>query len=293
MIAAGSKQTQSNFALVTGMGRSGTSLFSRWMSEIGFDFGSRLDRIVNSNGSEQDSAAAGHVNPTGNFEDAELMKLHVDLYQQNGMSSWLDVPIEFQWDVPPHQHQLFKDCVTKKLSATDKPFAVKNPLATSFLPAWEQAFPDITFILVHRKRAASIDSAVRLRRRNQQNRRNKIAGLINSMKFRFMPSEIVKTQRKALNAWVRCNKEVLDHFSSTESSQTPLVVSSEAWMADNGESVFQQLASRFNGLSFVPVESLLREGFFNHEPPAYGPFPDLEEEAERVAAALSREDICA
>jgi len=274
-----------NVALITGMGRSGTSVFARWMSEIGFNFGHDLGKTVNASGSVKSASEVQHVNPTGNFEDAGLMSLHVELYKKNNLRSWLDVPLDHHWQTPPNQAELFRSYMSHFVKI-GSPVAVKNPLATSFLPSWEAALPGVTVLVVYRDRAASIDSVVRLRNRNQHYRRNRIAGFVNLMKYRYSSNTVQLEQRNALRAWIRCNQESLDFTSSEIPTSTPMVINAEAWMQDNGEKVFELLSRRFDHLKYVSVLSLLKEGFFTREAPSYGTFTELENKAVSVEKAL-------
>jgi len=114
-----------NIVLITGMGRSGTSIFARWLSEIGFNFGTGLNKTVNASGSVRSSTDTQHINPTGNFEDAGLMSLHVDLYKKNKMRSWLDVPLGYEWQIPFEQAAVFRNYMSQ-FNVINGPVAVKT-----------------------------------------------------------------------------------------------------------------------------------------------------------------------
>lgn len=238
-------------AFVIGAGRSGTSLFSRWLHEIGLNFGADVETVE-------------HINPDGNYEDAAFMELHVDLLKANGFDRWLDIPHAEQLDVPPNLQPRL-EAAAHGVRSIPSPAAVKNPLASSFLDTWDVALSQPNYIFVYRDAAEMAQSVVRLRQRNQRNRRNRIAGSLRLVQYRLNSRKAASDERKALLTWLRINDECVRFLRSIEPERV-LVVNASSW-ADEADEIAARLGER---LAFepAPVEpaQLIRSDYFHRSP---------------------------
>ena len=254
---------------VTGMGRSGTSVFSRWLELGGVDFG--------------DHEVVEHINPTGNFEDERLMQLHVDLYRTNGYRSWLDVPLDFEWRIDDRQRARASE-IAAAVMGRGRLVGVKNPWATPFLPMWADLLPNARFLVVYREPSQVVDSVVRLRHRTQRRRRNRVAGYLHLARKRASSTYVERDQRRALTTWIRTNEEAL-RFVEGCAPDRFMVVDAQAW-PPHADAIAHTIRNVL-GLPIdpPPVAEVLRPGYFVTEP---RPLPDMPDLADRLDSVLER-----
>lgn len=262
---------ENQLVFVTGMGRSGTSVFCNWLQTCGVDFGTEVSTVE-------------HINPTGNFEDQELMDFHVDLYHANGQKSWLDVPLDFQWKIPEEFHQRGQ-AIAEKLRSGDSPKGVKNPLATSFLPFWNELLPKAQFMFVYRDVNEVVDSARRLRRRTQSARRNRLAGTLRRIEYATRPAATRRDQHRALTTWLRCNGESARFL--LELPRERVLTSQASDWPESADRVFDTLNARLGDrLQRVPMSDILVDGYLLSEPPPCPEFSDLRDKQVEVEQQL-------
>lgn len=260
-------------AFVIGAGRSGTSLFSRWLSQLGLNFGPDVETI-------------SHINPDGNYEDKAIMQLHVDLLEANGFARWLDIPIHKPLEVPSAFAGRL-DAAAEQMRSFPSPAAVKNPLASSFLPQWEKTLHDPLWLFVHRDVRLMVDSVVRLRERNQANRRNRLAGVVSKMDYRLSDRRRATDERRALTTWIRANGECV-RFLRTLPADRVFVVEASSWPSQ-ADAIVPVLEDRLEFTAAdVDVSGLIRPELFDRDPKPLGDHgPELMAQLAQTQADLA------
>lgn len=265
--------TDTGILMVIGAGRSGTSLFSRWLAAIGFNFG-------------KDTETIPHLNPDGNFEDREFMKLHVDLLRANGYKRWLEVPLDSSMAIPPKLDALCQSAANR-LNGLPSPAAVKNPLASSHLDYWHRRLEQPRYIFIHRDPAQMVSSVIRLRERNQVNRRNNVAGAYRRALFRHNRNFRMEEQRAAIRTWIRINDECI-RFVEKLDPACALVLDAGNWH-QHGPAISAALQDRLGyAVGYVDPRSLMKEGYFNREPEPLHHFADLDDRLEDTVGRLTQ-----
>lgn len=250
---------------VVGMGRSGTSVIAQWLVACGLGSFGRTSTIE-------------HVNPAGNFEAEDMYDLHVALIRASGLKSWLDARAETSYTVPSH---LFRQAqqvgAALRSSADEQSIMVKNPLASNFLPMWDELLsPCAEFVVVYRHPLQVVESARKLRARAQRHRRNKIAGVVRRALTRVRPSIEQLDRDRALRTWITTNQRILE-WASTR-TEPPIFVNSAVWPQED-RAVFSRISVAVEGLTYRPATSVLQAGFFETSPPSWTGDSDLLDEA--------------
>ncbi len=130
---------------LTGMHRSGTSLFSSYLNYCGINMG-------------KDMAAAGHGNKHGHFEDKSFLELHKDILQSNGKHMYCDPG---HLIITEDQKQLARTIVQNNYKFRN--WGWKDPRTTLFLEFWHNNIPDAKYLFLYRDPMAVIDSLFRRR----------------------------------------------------------------------------------------------------------------------------------
>ena len=131
---------------LTGMHRSGTSLFSSYLQHCGINMGESM-------------AAAGHGNKHGHFEDRDFLELHKTILKRHKKHMYKD-PGEL--DILPEELDFAKQVV---LNNCDKfsDWGWKDPRTSLFLDLWNEAAPETKFVFLYRNPYVVIDSLFRRR----------------------------------------------------------------------------------------------------------------------------------
>lgn len=138
MGAENAKVSTGNHYLVAGMHRSGTSLIAALVQAFGWPLGGQL-------------LAANAGNPWGYHEDLDVVRLHGRLLRTCGHS-----PEGFSRPSPaeiagiPGLAGELRAYIQTRNRRSPGGWAVKDPRATLFLPAWAAAAPGLKYLLVFR-----------------------------------------------------------------------------------------------------------------------------------------------
>lgn len=142
----------SNFVLVVGMHRSGTSVVSGMLSKLGVGFGRNL-------------LGATYANPDGHYEDKQIIKINEEILMSAGGS----------WDAPPTCEKIKvafnkrKEEIRRYLRSEGSKesgayFGVKEPRISLMLPMYVDMLGDVKIIYVVRDEE---DVASSIKKRNK------------------------------------------------------------------------------------------------------------------------------
>lgn len=131
--------------VIAGFHRSGTSLLTQLLHSAGLFVG-------------DDLLGAMPSNPYGHFEDREIVNLHEQILQDNGLT-W-QVTQNFVPYISPHRWRSLREVVAAR--AVLHPFwGFKDPRVCLFLGVWRYLLPDVRVIIVFRHPTDSIYSLER------------------------------------------------------------------------------------------------------------------------------------
>lgn len=134
-----------NLVIISGMHRSGTSMFAQLLKEAGFYLGEEL-------------LPSSPHNPDGYFEDTRIVRFHEEILSLNDTNLYLTT-VPPSWDVPQRfvnrARELLEDFEVRKLAAW------KDPRASLFLPFWKKLIPEAHFVFLLRPPAHVVDSLYR------------------------------------------------------------------------------------------------------------------------------------
>jgi hypothetical protein len=139
----------SDVLLVAGFHRSGTSLVTRLLHQAGLFVGDTLLEPLRSN-------------PYGHFEDSEVVTIHEQILQDNGMGwqvtqRWVPTVGSTRW-------QSIESLVRRRRAAHQF-WGFKDPRLSLFLPLWKHVIPEARVLVVFRHYA---DCANSLERRHAE-----------------------------------------------------------------------------------------------------------------------------
>lgn len=181
--------------ILTGMHRSGTSMFSRFMHESGINMGSEFYR---------DETA----NKYGHYEDVDFLNLQRKELARafNGEDYLVYKNFKLSDDFIEKSKKLFN---TKTKLNKDADWGWKDPRTTVFVEHWLNIDPDIRFIFLVRKPESVINSLCRL--------------------LKTKRSIVEKT--KYLNTYIYYNQRILD-FIKNQSGKNWVLLSFEDLIAN-------------------------------------------------------------
>jgi hypothetical protein len=119
--------------IVIGVGRSGTSYVASVLHEAGIDMGEQL-------------RPADEHNEAGYFEDLEVLRMHQHWLEERGMS-FLSLSDEFPLVVDAQGRDRIRTYVARRES-NGRPWGLKGPGILFFWPAWQDALPASTVLLL-------------------------------------------------------------------------------------------------------------------------------------------------
>jgi hypothetical protein len=241
---------------VVGVGRSGTSVFAKWLDACGLAAYGRTSTVE-------------HINPTGNFEDEDMFDLHVALLRASGLRSWLDATSETAYVVPDVlRREAERVGVDLRRAAESEPVMVKNPLASNFLPLWGGILGEqVRFVVVYRHPLLVVESIRKLRKRNQHRRRNRVAAWARLTAWRTVPPLEQRERDRALQTWMSTNERILSW--ADEQAVAPIFVNSEHWPKEDRD-LLERITAGMDGVAtFRPASELLRPGYFDTSPPIW------------------------
>ncbi|MCL6540386.1 MAG: sulfotransferase [Roseiflexus sp.] len=123
----------SRVVIITGMHRSGTSLFANLIRNAGVNLGDRL-------------LDPGEDNPHGYFEDVDFVELHRGMLLNRGYTLIVDRNFEF---IPTQEERLAAHNLMSRRSHLSL-WGWKDPRTSLFLDFWAEVIPDARFIFLFR-----------------------------------------------------------------------------------------------------------------------------------------------
>ncbi len=137
------------FVVITGMHRSGTSMFTSYLQKCGLYLGESL--LPGDTG-----------NTRGHFEDSGVMHFHEEILNRTGHRYIMQEMTPPAFDIREQEPARISDLV-HKLDGGDV-FGFKEPRTSLFLDLWNRSVPaeyDKTFIFLFRKPGQVVDSLLR------------------------------------------------------------------------------------------------------------------------------------
>ena len=120
--------------IITGMGRSGTSLITSLMQRAGTHVGEKL-------------LAASSANPRGYFEDVDFFEFHDHRLHERGQT-YLHIDSDFAFEPTAAEAEQARQLLAAR---SHRPvWGWKDPRTTLFLPFWQQLLPEARFLFVYR-----------------------------------------------------------------------------------------------------------------------------------------------
>lgn len=231
--------------IVTGMHRSGTSLFAKYFAQCGVHMG---DEVL----------APRPDNPEGFFEDVGLVSLHEAMLEENGTT----------WSLPGHQGPLtVGDDLRKRAlkiadARRDRPlWGWKDPRTVLFLDFWAKSLPEAVFVFVYREPAKVVQSLYE---------RGDLTACIRGP-HRLLNGALydVKVPRyfNATRIWVSYNRQILKFMSSNP--ERSLLFNLEECLSGNAS--ISELVSRtfkIEGLNGAPIGTVFNRNIMSSKAPA-------------------------
>ena len=128
--------------LIAGFHRSGTSAVARVLHSAGLFLG-------------DDLLGAEPSNPHGHFEDNEVISIHNDILEMNGLDWKVDAPLDPY--VGKAQWQAI-DAFVRQRRSGQQPWGFKDPRLCLLLPLWLHVIPDANVLVVFRRPGETIRS---------------------------------------------------------------------------------------------------------------------------------------
>jgi glycosyltransferase involved in cell wall biosynthesis/GT2 family glycosyltransferase len=132
--------------IITGMGRSGTSLIANLVQRAGVNIGDRL-------------VPAGKSNPRGYFEDVDFFEFHEKLLRDRGQT--ILVNRDFSFEATTEETQRAQRLIEQHRD--QELWGWKDPRTSLFLEFWHQLLPEAYFLFVYRHPLDILLSFVRYR----------------------------------------------------------------------------------------------------------------------------------
>lgn len=120
--------------IIVGFHRSGTSLLTQLLHSAGLFVGEEL-------------LGAMPSNPYGHFEDREVLEIHRQILDDNGVGWQVDAPPALY--VSPDAWQRMQDLIARR-HASHPLWGFKEPRVCFFLGVWKYLLPDAKFVVVYR-----------------------------------------------------------------------------------------------------------------------------------------------
>ena len=231
--------------LIVGMGRSGTSLTASWLRSCGLHIGSDFGKVQ-----------TGNVK--GSWEDQGVRRIHSEILKANSIGSWFDVHKK-EIVFPEDLIQPSKDIINKK-NAKHEQWGFKDPLSALVIKDWHNLISNAEFLFVYRNYNLTVDSIKRMEQKIQKTRRNKIAGMMNSILWKFGFKDEVKFQNKCLTAWKRYNFELLDYFKTNE---VPFNIVNASELSTNAERIIRELNQKGFDLKYNSLDKVFDSSIYN------------------------------
>ncbi len=131
---------------VTGMHRSGSSMFAHWLQTCGIYIGDELLGRASSN-------------PNGHFEDMEFLNLHVRELRKNGLDGSGLYGKLHNIVLSKDFEETAKEIIFKRNLRTI--WGWKEPRTTLFLNEWKRIIPDLKVIILVREKDKVVNSLYR------------------------------------------------------------------------------------------------------------------------------------
>jgi len=135
----------SQVIIITGMGRSGTSLVASLVQRAGVNIGERL-------------VPPGKANPRGFFEDADFVEFHKQALRKRGYAN----PVTGGFTFEPTSEEVERASTLIKQREHLPIWGWKDPRTSLFLEFWHQLLPDARFLFVYRHPLDTLLSLVRV-----------------------------------------------------------------------------------------------------------------------------------
>jgi hypothetical protein len=124
----------SRVIIITGMGRSGTSLVTSLVQRAGIHVGEKL-------------LAASSANPRGYFEDVDFFEYHDQVLHSRGQT-YLHVSRNFTFEPTPPEMEHAERLIAERIHRPV--WGWKDPRTSLFLDFWIKLIPDARFLFVYR-----------------------------------------------------------------------------------------------------------------------------------------------
>jgi len=183
--------------LILGMHRSGTSVISRWLQEIGINIGANL-------------LGPNIGNEDGHFEDVDFLELHSKLLVKNNIDQVGIIGIKnLDLKLDKNDKEEIINLINKKNKLNDQ-WAWKEPRTCLFLDIYVSVLNNPFYFIIYRNYWDVVDSLVR--RTNKVNESNTRKNNLISQLFMRLP----KTEKDSymvnefLTAWIVYNSNILN-----------------------------------------------------------------------------------
>jgi len=166
-----------NCIIITGMHRSGTSLFAHYLSESGVELGDHL-------------LPPDRGNPKGYFEDQNIVELHNDILRANGCHYFFNIKRLPKLQVEDSYKKRARKIIQQK-KVTGRQWGWKDPRTSLFLHFWSTLINDeVKYIFLFRNPLSVCDSLIR----------------------RGTDKMIEEEPVISLKSWIIYNKQILSFF---------------------------------------------------------------------------------
>lgn len=125
----------SSFVVISGSGRSGTSLLTEILGEFGF-------------GLSEEMIAGGDLNKRGLFEDKNIVETHIEMFRKLSSSPWLPLPEDWQTKAATNvaRQQLTEIVYRETKLAGEKTWVIKDPRISLIVPLWRKIANELHLI---------------------------------------------------------------------------------------------------------------------------------------------------
>ncbi|KXX70417.1 sulfotransferase [Flammeovirga sp. SJP92] len=176
---------------IAGMHRSGTSLFTDYLQQLGVFIG-------------KDLLGSASSNKRGHYEDKEFLKLHVEDLKLKGLDPdgllHVKSPLYFE----PSILRKAKDLVNRR-NAEHSLWGWKEPRSVLYLQHWKEIIPNLNIIYINRPDIEIVDSLMRREIKIEEYRRTLYRNPINYIKsyilFKLYLRKRIKDYKKTCDVY--------------------------------------------------------------------------------------------
>jgi len=237
--------------IVIGMHRSGTSLLTSWIGQMGLNMG--------------DNKVKGDIgNIEGYHEDRDFHDFHEEVFRRNRISyGGLNFPLDFEIDYLDIINLL---SLIDRKSEKNEQWGWKDPRTCLFLDVYRKYLPKAKYIVLYRDCSSVVDSLIR-RDKNTSRVRYFAKSPFNRFVFPFVKKKIFKEMEKKNSIiyeaiWKHYNQKIISHLKEIDSNNYKIVSIKD--LIENDKELYYHIVDNWGfNLFYTPFKNVYKFNLFN------------------------------